>query len=695
MEHYAPLCVVGSPTVSSPTLTPTNTPSPTNTSTPTDTPGPALLVGHVTWQGPPPQPNGRQSLPISVTLRLQSGGPMEEYDGLMTNPSGLFTVTADIAGGSYDWRVKGPQYLAAAGSAFLARGETKRIEIGVMKTGDCTNDNAVSARDYIAVKNSFGKSIGQQGYDPRADFTGDQAVNALDFTLLKGTFGQGGAPTTFDDLTTPSLLDRARLHTWRDLGALHNTAFRESDITYDVATGKYYVFSTGSYTGTGSVYMYVAEKPEDLVYSTPITVAAGVYPSIVKDPTTGHWHLYAENFLTGAVRHFVSTSTPNSESSFVLQTAPIDFGLVDVQVRKHPTNGRWYAVGFGIGNNQPLTIKWSNGPNGGAEGAWTTLGEVFADGGPPPWASFARPDPNLAFTADGRAWVFFTGNAQSPVFHRPAVVELDLATGRAIGSAVAISAGTGPDPIPGWNNGENLSDLNFVSVPGQPDRIFGFSCDGPGPYINTLDMNWGVMDLDPIVEPSDGRTSADLVRLGTENGFDVAAGIQATLLGESAWSTEGLVVSPGSGGAYSYLNLATMSDFTETVDFTPSSITAGAINEVANIGGHDYTLPPGIDVQIDANGRIVAVVTGSDYATITLDSGTAAQAGTRYSVVVRRMNGDLTLTINGALKATGSFGSVLEDLEQWSLGAQARITQQARYPFSGTVHSFTVITSEN
>src|SRR5207247_1149604 len=156
------------------------------------------------------------------------------------------------------------------------------------------------------------------------------------------------------------------------------------------------------------------------------------------------------------------------------------------------------------------TIKWANGPNGGADGAWTTLGDVFDDNGPPPWANFARPDPNLAFTSDGRAWVFFTGNVQSPIVHRPSVVELDLPTGRANGSAVTLSAGAGGAPVPGWHDGANLSDLNFLSVPGQPDRIFGFTCDCPGPYFGTLDMNWGVMDLDPIVEPSDGRTSGDL-----------------------------------------------------------------------------------------------------------------------------------------------------------------------------------------
>ena len=67
------------------------------------------LVGHVTWQGPPNQPDPRQSLPISLTLRLASGGPSNEYTGLTTDASGFFTVPlGSLPSGTYNWRVKGP-----------------------------------------------------------------------------------------------------------------------------------------------------------------------------------------------------------------------------------------------------------------------------------------------------------------------------------------------------------------------------------------------------------------------------------------------------------------------------------------------------------------------------------------------------------------------------------------------------------
>lgn len=43
------------------------------------------------------------------------------------------------------------------------------------------------------MKGTFGKSVGDPGYDGRADFNGDGLVSSVDFTLLKVNFGTGGA----------------------------------------------------------------------------------------------------------------------------------------------------------------------------------------------------------------------------------------------------------------------------------------------------------------------------------------------------------------------------------------------------------------------------------------------------------------------------------------------------------------------
>jgi hypothetical protein len=158
--------------------------------TPTSTPVSAQIRGHVTIQGRPAQPNALQSVPVTFTLRLTSGGPDTNYS-TTTDASGYFTVTAPTAG-TYNFRVKNPQTMANGGSATLAVGVTTQ-EMGLLLMGDANNDNCVSVQDVAILRNTFGKSQGQPGYDPRADFTGDNVVGLADFNLMKNNFGQCGA----------------------------------------------------------------------------------------------------------------------------------------------------------------------------------------------------------------------------------------------------------------------------------------------------------------------------------------------------------------------------------------------------------------------------------------------------------------------------------------------------------------------
>ncbi len=179
VEHYSDPCALSSPT-----------PTPTGT---------AVLVGHVTWQGRLSQPNALQQLPITLTLR--SGSNEINYLQQTTDARGFFTVTAPSYPNNYQWRAKGPKYLANAGSLGLQVGrwkswevQTTQVEMGLMRVGDANSDNLVNASDFNIVKRTFGRSSGQQDYDDRADFNGDQLVNIIDFNLMKVNFGLAGAP---------------------------------------------------------------------------------------------------------------------------------------------------------------------------------------------------------------------------------------------------------------------------------------------------------------------------------------------------------------------------------------------------------------------------------------------------------------------------------------------------------------------
>jgi hypothetical protein len=104
-------------------------------------------------------------------------------------------VTTGLPDGSYNWRLKGQLNLANSGSLTLSA-STSSTDMGMQRAGDATGDNLVSAQDFSILKNTFGKSEGQPGYDDRADFNRDDVVNSGDFSLLKGNFGQGGASLT-------------------------------------------------------------------------------------------------------------------------------------------------------------------------------------------------------------------------------------------------------------------------------------------------------------------------------------------------------------------------------------------------------------------------------------------------------------------------------------------------------------------
>lgn len=163
---------------------------PTATPTPTSTP---VLTSHLTWQGPPAQPDPRQQLPVTLTLRSESA--QVDYPSQDTDPAGYFTVSlGSLAPGTYSWRAKGPRYLANSGTLTVGRWPVVNAELGLMRAGDANNDNAVNSVDTNITLRSFARCLGDPDYDPRADFDNSNCITGVDFNLLKSNFGQGGAP---------------------------------------------------------------------------------------------------------------------------------------------------------------------------------------------------------------------------------------------------------------------------------------------------------------------------------------------------------------------------------------------------------------------------------------------------------------------------------------------------------------------
>ncbi len=56
--------------------------------------------------------------------------------------------------------------------------------------GDCDVDRDVDYDDFIVLAGAYGSSLGQPGYDERADFDRDDDVDYDDFIILAGNYGQ-------------------------------------------------------------------------------------------------------------------------------------------------------------------------------------------------------------------------------------------------------------------------------------------------------------------------------------------------------------------------------------------------------------------------------------------------------------------------------------------------------------------------
>lgn len=307
------------------------------------------------------------------------------------------------------------------------------------------------------------------------------------------------------------LMARALQGTWHAAPeadpAILPDGYQESDFLY--VDGKYYLFATGS-QDPAWVDVYVGNTIEELVHIPPrfTHVAPVRYPTVVKDGDT--WHLWGVSLPSGWTKHYIShdaepdvfvySDTPFSERQSVASNY---LSVVDFDVLKNPANAYWYGVGFEAWKSSPLLLTRATSPYG----PWEKLnytpkslkGGVFDTNGPPSWAKGSRPDPTIAFTPNGRAWVFFSGWPNLPPAKgdvvKEGMVEVDVDTGIALGETIALFD-------PQTNAGlpfTGVSELNLISVYGEPDRILARD--------NNMSYPLAVLELPDYAVPPTGLTN--------------------------------------------------------------------------------------------------------------------------------------------------------------------------------------------
>jgi hypothetical protein len=152
---------------------------------------PPNFYGRVVWQGRPEMPDPKQALPI--TLVVTHGKTVVLKANLRTDASGLFSTLLETKErGTFEYRVKGPQYLAQAGTFDYDGREAVKLGIGLMLVGDVNDDNVVDNVDVLILKKAFGTKEGDVGYDARADLNGDLGIDDDDASLLLDNLGQTG-----------------------------------------------------------------------------------------------------------------------------------------------------------------------------------------------------------------------------------------------------------------------------------------------------------------------------------------------------------------------------------------------------------------------------------------------------------------------------------------------------------------------
>jgi hypothetical protein len=147
---------------------------------------------------------GNQSEQITFEIRTPGTTIIEveaanDEDGAM--PGSQVTTTADgaytlerISPGTYDLAAKGSKWLKMSQpNVIVTGGNTATVDFTGSKGGDANDSNSVNIQDLNILKGSYGKSIGQAGYDTRADFNKSGSVNLLDLNILKSNYGQSGA----------------------------------------------------------------------------------------------------------------------------------------------------------------------------------------------------------------------------------------------------------------------------------------------------------------------------------------------------------------------------------------------------------------------------------------------------------------------------------------------------------------------
>jgi len=152
----------------------------------------ATLEGHVSFPGRGTPPSSKWI--ENFTVRFYQGG--SEIGGspknATTNNTGVFTIPG-ITPGTYNVSIKNSTCLCKQvdGVEFTA-GVTTPVDFGMMREGDCNDDNWVTGADRNLLYTGWGSHKGGAGWNPDCDLNADDWLTGADRNLMYTYWGQSG-----------------------------------------------------------------------------------------------------------------------------------------------------------------------------------------------------------------------------------------------------------------------------------------------------------------------------------------------------------------------------------------------------------------------------------------------------------------------------------------------------------------------
>lgn len=129
---------------------------------------------------------------VTVEIRL-SGFPLDTRS-VALDATGHFSypLPGTITPGNYDVAVKHAKFLRKTllNQTITATG-IQGMAFSLIN-GDCNDDNEVGIADFALISTSYGKFVGDPGYDDRADLNCDGEVGIADYAIMSSAYGTFG-----------------------------------------------------------------------------------------------------------------------------------------------------------------------------------------------------------------------------------------------------------------------------------------------------------------------------------------------------------------------------------------------------------------------------------------------------------------------------------------------------------------------